>query len=131
MVLLALMPPLVLAVSPLSGAWLFLLAALAFIYYWLWYNSLAQLRQSTLLTLTDDGQLHWFGHYRHSGQLTGGGLVAQYVIRLRWRDSTGKCGQCWVFADQCNEAQYRALARVVNQSNWSPKGPDKPYSDNT
>jgi hypothetical protein len=84
MVLLALMPPLVLAVSPVTGQWLFLLVSLAFIYYWQWYSHFAQLRQSQQLTLTDSGQLHWFSPHNRFGQLIAGGLVAQYFVRLRW-----------------------------------------------
>jgi len=124
MALLALVPPLVLAVSPVTGQWLFLLVLLAFIYYWQWYSHFAQLRQSQQLTLTDSGQLHWFSPHNRSGQLIAGGLVAQYFVRLNWCDSAGKRRHSWVFADQCDELQYRTLARLVNQSNWSARGPD-------
>lgn len=124
MALLALMPPLVLAFSPLQGYWLYLLALLAFIYYWQWYSHFARLRQQQMLTLTNDGLLHWFGSYNSSGRLTAGGLVAQYAVKLCWRDQSGKQHQRWILVDQCDEPQYRALARLINQSSWSAGGPD-------
>ncbi|HEX5793500.1 MAG TPA: protein YgfX [Rheinheimera sp.] len=117
--LLAIMPPLLLAFSPITGGWLYLLALLAFVYYWQWYGSFVQLQQSAMLTLTGEGDLHWFGKENLAGQLVSGSLISQYAIKLCWRDKTNQLHQRWIFVDQCSESQLRTLARVINQHNWS------------
>jgi hypothetical protein len=122
--LLALLPPLLLAVMPLPVLWLYLLTPLLLLFYWQWYGQLQRLKQGRMLALGSDGQLHWFEPHdaaqpSQHGQLLPGGLVSQYALKLCWRAADNELRQYyWVFADQCPEAQFRALARAVNQQNW-------------
>lgn len=129
MLVLAAIPPALMAVSPLNGGWLYALLVLAFIYYWQWYSVFVQLYARQQLTLTAEGQIHWFEPRAGSGQLVAGGLVAQYALKLCWQDGASQRRQRWVFADQCSAMQYRALARSINQTNWAATTADKPFSD--
>jgi hypothetical protein len=123
LVLLALLPPLMLAGTPLPLLWSCLLTPLWLWYYWQWYNQIHYLRCSSTLTLGNTGQLYWFNTGVVAGQLCRGGLVSQYAIKLRWQRlaDNGYC-QRWVFSDQCADAEFRALARAVTQQNWSLTG---------
>jgi len=119
MLLLAALPVLVLAVVPLNGGGVMLAAVLLPLFYWHWYGVLQQLRQSAALTITDSGQLHWFNISLPNGRLLPGGLVSQHMLRLQWQADTGeRCYRKWIFADQCSELQFRALARAISQQNW-------------
>jgi hypothetical protein len=119
MLLLALMPSLVLAFTPLSVGWLLLLLPALLLYYWQWYLNWSELNQRVMLTLNSDGALHWFGDAPARGQLANGGLVSQFAIKLRWHRQSDRLDcQRWIFADQCSAQQFSALARAINQHNW-------------
>jgi hypothetical protein len=119
MMLLAALPVLVLAVTPLGGTGVMLVALVLLLFYWHWYGVLQQLQQSAALTITDNSQLHWFNSALPPGRLLPGGLVSQHMLRLQWQaDTDQRCYRKWIFADQCSEAQFRALARAISQQNW-------------
>ena len=122
LLLLALLPVLVLATHPLEGGWRYALLMLSFGYYWQCYSQFSQLEQSTIFTLTAQGRLQSANASLPSGQLIAGGLVSQYVLKLCWRCDDGDVvHQRWIFADQCTDTEYRALARLVNQTHWQPR----------
>ena len=120
MLLLAAWPVPVLAVTPLGAAGVVLVAVLLPLFYWHWYGVLQQLRYSSAtLTITDNSQLHWFNSNLPPGRLLPGGLVSQHMLRLQWQaDTDQRCYRKWIFADQCSEMQFRALARAISQQNW-------------
>ncbi|MDR6981524.1 hypothetical protein J2X32_000132 [Rheinheimera pacifica] len=119
MLLLAALPVLVLAVTPLGVTGVILVAVVLPLFYWHWYGVLQQLQQSAALTLTDNSQLRWFNSNLPPGRLLPGGLVSQHMLRLQWQaDTDQRCYRKWIFADQCSEPQFRALARAISQQNW-------------
>jgi hypothetical protein len=109
--------------------WALLLAApLLFSGYWLGVKQYQQLRLSRALLLNSDGTVHWFAVPASPAATSGrlcGGLVSQWAIKLCWhRDNSKVISQNWVFADQCPPAQFRALARAVNQASWQRQQAD-------
>ncbi len=70
------------------------------------------------LTLLADGQLRWWQSALPAGQLENGSLISEYGLLLRWRCQDNKHYQQWLLADQLSTADYRALARQLNQFNW-------------
>ncbi|MGP9800302.1 protein YgfX [Rheinheimera sp. NSM] len=123
--ILALMPAFVLALTPMPLLWWFGVAPLLAGFYWLCYGQWQALQQSAALALQADGQLRWFGTALPPGKLSDAGLISQHAIRLCWRGETDKRHyQRWIFADQCPEADFRALARVINQRNWQSAAAD-------
>lgn len=120
LILLAFTPALVLAFSPLTGFWLYILAVVSFSYYWQWFAQFQRLTVTATLALNLDGSVQWFGKVAGSGNLSAGGLICPYALKLCWRDNLhNRLHQRWVFADQCSDQQFRALARAINQCNWS------------
>ncbi|WP_215396482.1 protein YgfX [Rheinheimera oceanensis] len=119
MLLLAAWPVPVLAVTPLGITGVVLVAVVLPLFYWHWYGVLQQLQQNAALTITDNSQLHWFNSNLPPGRLLPGGLVSQHMLRLQWQaDTDQRCYRKWIFADQCSEMQFRALARAISQQNW-------------
>ena len=106
--------------------WALLLAtALLLACYSFGYRAFQQLQQGVRLTLNPDGSVYWFdaaaagGNTAAPAQLCHGGLVSQWALRLNWQTGKGKRAyQRWIFADQCSSAEFRALARAINQQNW-------------
>lgn len=119
MLLLAALPVAVLAVTPLGITGFIVAVLVLLLFYWHWYAVLQQLQQSDALTLTDNTQIFWFNSNLPPGRLVSGGLVSQHMLRLQWQPETGqRCYRKWIFADQCSEPQFRALARAISQQNW-------------
>lgn len=119
MLLLAIVPVLTLAITPLGGAGVILVAVSLPLFYWYWYGVLQQLRHGASLTITDNSQLSWFNSALPAGRLLPGGLVSQHMLRLQWQaDSDKRCHRKWIMADQCSEPQFRTLARAISQQNW-------------
>lgn len=120
LILLAFMPALVLAFSPLTEFWLYIVAVASFTYYWQWFAQFQRLTVTATLALNLDGGLQWFGKIAGSGNLSAGGLICPYALKLCWLDNLHhRLHQRWVFVDQCSDEQFRALARAINQCNWS------------
>lgn len=89
------------------------------------YQAYQQVQQARLLALNSDGSVYWFdpaetgGNTAAPAQVCHGGLVSQWAVRLSWRQSKEQRPyQRWIFADQCSSAEFRALARAINQQNW-------------
>ncbi|CAM3766458.1 protein YgfX [Rheinheimera salexigens] len=113
-------PLLVLMANPVpTSGWLIIIPLL--LGYYLTWLALIQRRQNKqLATITADGQLHWFAPINDTGQVKVGGLVSQYVLRLDWySDNQQRLLQQWIFFDQCQPTDFRAIARVISQTNWS------------
>lgn len=118
LLVLALLPLLIVAVLPLPPAWFAALIPCLLLYYLYCYNRFLQLHTPVSVVLTEQGELHWHDTKLASGRLCGG-LVCQYAIQLRWQQAGSKqCYQRWVFADQCDDSSFRALARAVQQLSW-------------
>lgn len=118
LLLLALLPLLVVAVLPVSLMWFLLLAPCLTLYYWQWHSYLQHLQRDVAFSINQLGELHWFAPQLRHCQLTGG-LVSQHAILLRWQAmDTQHKGQRWIFADQCDDRSFRALARAINQHQW-------------
>jgi len=119
MFLLAALPVLALAVTPLGVSGVILVALVVPLFYWHWYKMWQQLHHGVALTVTDNSQVHWFNSALPAGRLLPGGVVSQHMLRLQWQaEPEQRCYRKWIFADQCSEAQFRALARAISQQNW-------------
>ncbi|GAB60115.1 protein YgfX [Rheinheimera nanhaiensis] len=122
LMLTALWPPLLFWLVPMPWWGLLVAMPLLFSGYWLGVKQYQQLCLSQALLLHNDGTVHWFTVPASPAAVSGilcGGLVSQWAIKLYWRrDNSKAISQRWVFADQCPPAQFRALARAVNQANW-------------
>lgn len=116
LLLLALVPLLIMALTPAPLAVLVVLLLLCLWFYSAWYRLFAASHNSAYFTLVQDC-LHWQTPCYGQTQLCRGGLVSQQVLRLNWQ-AGGKIQQRWVFADQCSDEAFRALARAINQRNW-------------
>ena len=117
MLALLLMPLLIMATVPLSGVWLLAMFAVLVLFYWQWWTQFQRLDNTESFTLTAKGELRFVSPYRLV-QLTGG-LVSHQAILLRGNtEGSDSVFSRWVFADQCSDTQFRALARAVNQCNW-------------
>lgn len=74
------------------------------------------------LSLQADGRLRWWQSEQPAGQLIAGCLVSEFALLLRWRSDNNKRHLQWLLADQLSVADYRALARQLNQFNWQRTG---------
>ena len=141
---LSLLPALQLWLMPVQGLWWWLLALSLPLYFWQGYQLFMQLGVTEQLVIAPDNQLHWFTAEQRQadqhkavqqktaqqepaqqaarhGQLLPGGRVSEWFIQLCWQQHTPskpKRCYCWIVADQCSEAEYRTLARIVTQLNW-------------
>jgi len=121
LVLLALLPLPIMAVTPAPWPALLLLVLLCLWFYASWYRIFVASLKLQRLTLHQD-KLHWFVPAHGSATLCRGGLVSQHMLKLCWLTDNGQgLMQRWVFADQCSDSEFRALARAVNQCNWQAK----------
>ncbi len=117
--MLAMLPPLIMALTPAPWPALLLFALLCLWFYTRWYQVFVASQQPQQLTLQQN-TLHWFAPPDGSSTLCRGGLVSQHALKLCWLSANGQQRrQRWVFADQCSDTEFRALARAVNQCNWS------------
>lgn len=115
---LALLPLFIVAALPLPPLWFAALVPCLMLYYLHCYKRFLQLNAAVAVVITAQGELHWHGEALASGRLYGG-LVSQYAILLRWQQMGSKQRhQRWVFADQCDDDSFRALARAVQQLSW-------------
>lgn len=118
--------PLLLAVYPAlllpsSGLWLwgYLLLLLIFALHWWQQWQLRHTHESLLIG--EQGELRWLQSKAPAGQLQADSLVLEWAIRLHWRTSAsrrfprGQLLQRWIFADQCSDDDFRALARSIRQ----------------
>ena len=125
--------PLLLALSvalllPSAGIWLwsYLLLLSLFAYYW-WQHWSDRQTPVTLL-LGEQGELRWLQCDTAAGQLQADSLVLEWAIRLQWRTEPsrlcphGQLQQRWIFADQCSDDDFRALARSIRQRRWMLAG---------
>ena len=128
LMLTALWPLLLFWLVPMPWWALLFAVPLLFSSYWLGVRQYHQLRRQQALLLHNDGTVHWFTLPASAAVVSGtlcGGLVSQWAIKLCWqRDNSKAISQQWVFADQCPPAQFRALARAVNQANWQRQPAD-------
>ncbi|WP_337880963.1 protein YgfX [Rheinheimera sp.] len=106
------------AVHPVYGWWWLLLwPALFFCFYQL----LQQWRQpvpAEQCWLTEHGQIRWADDALAAGQIQSHSLISQYGVLLRWQDSQQQQHQLWLYRDNFNEADFRALCRVCQTVQW-------------
>ena len=114
--LLALVPLLIMALTPAPLPVLVLLLLLCLWFYSSWYRLYIASHAAAQFSLSEL-QLHWRAPCYGQTPLCHGGLVSQQALRLHWL-ANGKLQQRWVFADQCTADEFRALARAINQRNW-------------
>ena len=127
---LSLLPAVQLGLMPVqSNGWWLLLVVLP-LYFWQCHRWFGQPGSTKHLVIAADNQLHWFAPEQgmsgkpalaQHGLLQPGGRVSEWFIQLCWQQQTAAKPQrryCWILADQCSEAEYRALARIVTQLNW-------------
>ena len=131
LLLTALWPPLLLALTPMPWWALLLATPLLLACYSFGYRAFQQLQQAVSLALNRDGSVYWFdaaeagANTAAPAQLCRGGLVSQWALRLNWQIGKDKrTYQRWIFADQCSSAEFRALARAINQQNWQQQHAD-------
>lgn len=124
LVVLTVLPALVLAVTPVPLLWWLWLVPVLLLFYCQCYAQWFALKQTAALALLADGQLRWFGVALPPGRLSDSGLISHYAIRLDWLGEGQRRYRRWIFADQCPDADFRALARVVNQRNWQSAAAD-------
>ncbi|WP_365869187.1 protein YgfX [Arsukibacterium sp.] len=118
MLVLAVMLFMLFAFQPLPPLSLWLAAPLLFILYWYGVNLYQQGPVAKGLSLQDNGQLRWWQSEQPAGQLIAGCLVSEFGLLLRWRSENNNQHLQWLLADQLTIADYRALARQLNQFNW-------------
>lgn len=113
----AILPLLIMATVALSAMWQLAMLPVLLLFYWQWWVMWQQLQTAASFTLTTQGELHFVAPYRKV-QLTGG-LICNQAVLLRGNMAGSETSfQYWVFADQCSDMQFRALARAINQCNW-------------
>ncbi|MCC5826345.1 protein YgfX [Alkalimonas sp.] len=109
---------------PLQGLWLALFLLIWFAFAWIWWQSWQQAEPSHTLLLGDMGEVRWLPADRPSGVLLAKSLVLPWAIWLCWRTApdkkapAGRLQQYWLLADQCSDADFRALARAIRQCRW-------------
>ncbi|KKO44515.1 hypothetical protein WG68_15310 [Arsukibacterium ikkense] len=105
-------------IEPLPLVTLGLAAPFLCALFWLGISCYQQGPPAMGLTLNVDGQLRWWQSALPAGQLMVGSLVSEYGLLLRWHDADNRQYQQWLLYDQLTIADYRALARQLNQVNW-------------
>ncbi|MAD74198.1 MAG: hypothetical protein CML20_05275 [Rheinheimera sp.] len=115
---LAVMVFLLFVLQPLPGVAVGLAAPLLFVVYWYGIRCYRQPRVATGLSLQPDGQLQWWHSKLPGGQLREGCLVSEFGVLVRWQCQHAQLHLQWLLADQLTAADYRALARQLNQFNW-------------
>ncbi|MCH8536299.1 MAG: hypothetical protein LAT66_00890 [Alkalimonas sp.] len=118
--------PLLLALSlalllPSSGLWLWCYLLLLAVFAGLWWQQWSVQHRPQSLLIGEQGELRWLPGDTPAGQLQADSLVLEWAIRLHWRTAPsrsfpkGELLQRWIFADQCNDDDFRALARSIRQ----------------
>lgn len=126
LLVLAVLPAAVVATTGMTLPQALLAALPLLLFYWQWYALFQQQKQCFMLTLSDTGELHWFGASLPAGQLRRSGLVSQHLLRLCWDSGADKRQYYkWIWADQCTDEEFRTLARVLNQRNWPSEDSEK------
>lgn len=121
-----LIAPLLLAVSlalllPSSGLWLWSYLVLLALFACFWWQQWSELQISQSLLIGEQGELRWLQGDTPAGQLQADSLVLEWAIRLHWRTAPsrvyprGHMQQRWLFADQCSDDDFRAIARSIRQ----------------
>ncbi|WP_097111532.1 protein YgfX [Arsukibacterium tuosuense] len=106
------------AFQPLPPVSLWLAAPLLFLLYWYGVSLYRQGPVAAGLSLQANGQLRWWQSDYPAGQLIAGCLVSEFALLLRWQSDNNQPHLQWLLADQLTVADYRALARQLNQFNW-------------
>ncbi|MBV2130655.1 protein YgfX [Arsukibacterium indicum] len=104
--------------QPLTQLALWLAAPFVWALYWYGLTLYRQSPVASGLNLHASGQLNWWQSKHPSGQLIAGCLVSEFALLLRWQCAGNKQHSQWLVADQLSAADYRALARQLNQFNW-------------
>lgn len=106
-----------LLLSPVTGWWLWLaiLPALASC-YWLAQQAAKPLRW-TLLSLDQQGYFRVLPSMQQ-GCLLPQSLICHFGIWLYWQDEQGKSQNCWLYADNFSQSDFRALARHCQNVKW-------------
>jgi hypothetical protein len=114
------LPMLVLLANPVPIVTWLIVGPLILLYYFIWLRAVQRRQVSQQAALSVEGNLHWFAPINDRGRVKQGGLVSQYALRLNWySDNQQQVLQQWIYYDQCLPNDYRALARVISQANWS------------
>ncbi|MEN3157565.1 protein YgfX [Alkalimonas sp. NCh-2] len=109
---------------PLAGHWLLLFLCTLFAFAWCWWQSWHRPEPSVTLLLGEAGEVRWLPACRPAGVLTAHSLLSPWAILLCWQSAPdkaspqGRTHRCWVLADQCSDADFRAIARVIRQCRW-------------
>ena len=106
------------ALQPLPPLTLLLTAPLLFMLYWYGLSLYRQRPVANGLSLQADGRLSWWQSEQPAGRLVAGCLVSEFGLLVRWQSDSNKQHLQWLLADQLSVADYRALARQLNQFNW-------------
>ncbi|MDX1536697.1 protein YgfX [Arsukibacterium sp.] len=122
LLLLALMLFILIVAQPLQPLTLWLATPFILALYWYGVRLYRQGAVARGLSLQADGRLRWWQSEQPAGQLIAGCLVSEFALLLRWRSDNNKRHLQWLLADQLSVADYRALARQLNQFNWQRTG---------
>lgn len=79
-----------------------------------WQQPLA----ATLLSLGPQGEIRWLGDRLPAGQLLPQSLICSWGIWLYWQDAQQQTHQYWLYQDNFNQVDFRALARQCQLSRW-------------
>jgi hypothetical protein len=118
--------PLLLALSlalllPSSGLWLWSYLLLLSLFAGVWWQQWSERQTQVSLLIGEQGELRWLQCDIPAGQLQADSLILEWAIRLHWRTApsrsypAGQLQQRWIFADQCSDDDFRALARSIRQ----------------
>lgn len=77
-----------------------------------------------MLSLADSGELRWLGDPLAPGILLPQSLVCSWGIWLYWQDAEQNIQQRWLYQDNFNVADYRALARHCQLMRWQRRNTD-------
>lgn len=106
-----------LVLLPLSGWWLGLAALLALgSIYWLAQQAAKPLAW-TMLSLEQHGYFRVMPTMQQ-GRLLPQSLICHFGIWLYWQDEQAQCHQCWLYADNFSQRDFRALARHCQNMKW-------------
>lgn len=106
------------------GWWLWCYVLLLMLFTHNWWQQWCRWHQVETLLIGEQGELRWLQSDSVAGQLQVTSLVTEWVICLRWRTAPdrscpgGKQQERWLFADQCSDDDFRALARSIRQRRW-------------